>query len=82
MIGDSAEGFPMGLDLDGEGRIHLLSPWRHGMGAQPTLAMTVLRPENPPAAHATATTPLWQATPLLDTDLPHERWFAGQEDTQ
>jgi hypothetical protein len=55
---------------DGEGRIRLLSPKRHSMGAPPASSMTILRPENPLTAQATTTIPPWQGTPWSDTDLP------------
>jgi hypothetical protein len=71
VMGDSSEGSPMAPD--GEGRIDHLSPRRHGMGAQPTPAMTVPRPKNPPIARATTTTPPWQATSRWDLSLPLEQ---------
>jgi hypothetical protein len=55
MMGDSAEEFP--TTLNGEGRINLLSPKRHGMGAPPASAMTIPWLENPPTAQATTTIP-------------------------
>jgi hypothetical protein len=40
------------------------------------------QPENPPTVQATTTTPLWQATPWSDTNLPLERWRTCQEVAQ
>jgi hypothetical protein len=70
------------MTSDEEGRIDLPPPRRHNTGAQPTLATTTPRPENPPTAQSTMTTPPRQATPQLDTDLPLERWRACREDAQ
>jgi hypothetical protein len=61
MIGDPTEGCSTASDE--EGRIDLPTPKRHVMGAQPALAATTPRLENPPTVQATATTPSLQATP-------------------
>jgi hypothetical protein len=70
MTGDSAEEFR--TTSDGERRIDLPSPRRHGTGAWPASATTISWPKSTPSAQATMTISPRQATQRLDTDLPLE----------
>jgi hypothetical protein len=77
MMGDPAEEFHMALD--GEGRINLPSPRRHGMGALLASATTISWPESTPTAQATMIIQPRQVTPWSNTDLPLEQRHARQE---
>jgi hypothetical protein len=77
MTEDSTEEFHMASD--GEGRIDLPSPRRHGTGASPAPATTRLWPEKTLTARAMVTTLPWP-----DTDLPPRataHWSGGEMST-